>query len=198
MREQREEMLAAAESGDPSAFIALAAIVNDLRKVHERLERTADAAEQDNQRLAVASLSSQQLRTAEVRAKIGGVGGYAAPRVREGEGAPVFALTINLPGQTERIVATAEPIGGPPTLEVDAGPVGPRSVFRIPAMLPDEPRRADPKVSNEFGARSTSCSISATKLSLLKPDLADCANGLGRDPAGTPSWSPRRVGYSVS
>ena len=32
---------------------------------HERLERTADAAEVDNQRLAVASLSSQQLRAAE-------------------------------------------------------------------------------------------------------------------------------------
>src|SRR5689334_18146797 len=56
VREQRAQLLAAAESGDPSAFVALAGIVADLRKVHERLERTADAAEQDNQRLAVASL----------------------------------------------------------------------------------------------------------------------------------------------
>jgi hypothetical protein len=38
--EQRAQVLAAAEAGDPSAFIALAAIVADLRKVHERLERT--------------------------------------------------------------------------------------------------------------------------------------------------------------
>src|SRR4051812_39624013 len=48
-REQRAQVLAAAEAGDPSAFVALAGIVADLRKVHERLERTADAAEVDNQ-----------------------------------------------------------------------------------------------------------------------------------------------------
>src|SRR5437764_13071269 len=64
-------MLAAAEAGDPLAFVALNDIVTDLRVLHQRLERTADAAEKDNQRLAVASLPSQQLRAAEVRAKIG-------------------------------------------------------------------------------------------------------------------------------
>jgi len=129
-REQRAEMLAAAEAGDPTAFVALAAIVADLRKVHERLERTADAAEQDNQRLAVASISAQQLRAAEVRAKIGGVGGYAAQKAREGQ-APMFSLTINFSGgRTERIVATpmaptidAEPAqrGGPVLLPYDDG-----------------------------------------------------------------------------
>src|SRR5438045_8183662 len=51
-REQRAQVLAAAEAGDPLAFVALTQIVTDLRKVHERLERTADAAEQDNQLLA--------------------------------------------------------------------------------------------------------------------------------------------------
>ena len=63
VRRQREEQLAAAEAGDPPAFIALAGIVADLRKVPERLERTADAAEQDGQRLAVSALSAQQLFT---------------------------------------------------------------------------------------------------------------------------------------
>ena len=107
VREQRAEMLAAAEAGDSTAFVALAGIVSDLRKVHERLERTADAAEQDNQRLAVASLSSQQLRAAEVRAKIGGVGGYAAQKGREGGETPAFSLTISFgDGRTEQIVAT--------------------------------------------------------------------------------------------
>src|SRR5438067_608855 len=38
-REKRQEIMAAAEAGDPTAFVALAAIVNDLKKVHERLER---------------------------------------------------------------------------------------------------------------------------------------------------------------
>ena len=65
--EQRAQVLAAAEAGDPSAFVALAGIVADLQKVHERLEATADAAARDNQRLAVASLSAQQLRATEVR-----------------------------------------------------------------------------------------------------------------------------------
>jgi hypothetical protein len=52
-KEKRAEIMAAAEAGDPSAFVVLAGIVADLRKVHERLERTAEAAEVDNQRLAV-------------------------------------------------------------------------------------------------------------------------------------------------
>ena len=74
-KEKRAEILAAAEAGDPTAFVELAAIVSDLKKVHQRLERTADAAEEDNQRLAVASLSSQQLRAAEEpEHRCGGVG----------------------------------------------------------------------------------------------------------------------------
>jgi hypothetical protein len=106
--EQRAQVLAAAEAGDPSAFVALAAIVNDLRKVHERLERTADAAELDNQRLAVSSLSAQQLRAAEVRAKIGGVGGYAAHKAPGIGDAPMFAVNIHLgDGRVERIEAIA-------------------------------------------------------------------------------------------
>src|SRR3954447_17501965 len=62
---QRAEVMAAGEGRDPSAFLALAAIVADLRRVHDRLERSADAAEQDRQRLAVAGLSAQQLRATE-------------------------------------------------------------------------------------------------------------------------------------
>ena len=73
-------------------------IVTDLRKVHERLERTADAAEQDNQRLAVGSLSAQQLRAAEVRAKIGGVGAYAPQRGQGAGEVPVFSVTFNFSG----------------------------------------------------------------------------------------------------
>ena len=34
--EQRAQVLAAAEAGDPSAFVALAGIVADLRRVDER------------------------------------------------------------------------------------------------------------------------------------------------------------------
>ena len=104
--EQRAQVLAAAEAGDPSAFVALANIVADLRKVHERLERTANAAEDDNQRLAVASLSAQQLRAAEVRAKIGGVGGYSPKAASAGEGT-TFQLNINFSnGRTETITTT--------------------------------------------------------------------------------------------
>jgi hypothetical protein len=104
--EQRAQMLAAAEAGDPSAFVALAAIVADLRNVHERLERTADAAEKDNHRLAVAGLSAQQLRAAEVRARIGGVGGYS-PQKASSPGTPTtFTLTINIPGGESTTITT--------------------------------------------------------------------------------------------
>jgi hypothetical protein len=95
VRERREDLVQQAEAGDPSAFVALAGIVADLRKVHERLERTADAAEQDNQRLAVSALSAQQLRAAEVRAKIGGVGGFAPARTADQAAAgQVFSVNI--------------------------------------------------------------------------------------------------------
>ena len=81
VRDERDQLVAAAEAGDTAAaFLALNQIAVDLRRVQERLERAADAAEADKQRLAVASLSGQQLRAAEVRAKLGGVGGYATPR----------------------------------------------------------------------------------------------------------------------
>src|SRR5262249_61119617 len=76
-KEKRAQMLAAGEKGDPLAFLSLSALVEDLRRVHERLERTADAAEQNQLHLAVASVSSQQLRATELRAKMGSVGGFA-------------------------------------------------------------------------------------------------------------------------
>jgi hypothetical protein len=94
VRDEREQLVAAAEAGDTAAtFLALNQIAADLRRVQERLERTADAAEEDKQRLAVASLAGQQLRAAEVRAKLGGVGGYASPRADKPGGAP-FVLNI--------------------------------------------------------------------------------------------------------
>lgn len=107
--EQRAQILAAVEAGDPSAFVALTAIIGDLRKVHERLERAADAAEQDGQRMAVAGLSAQQLRAAEVRAKIGGVGGYAPQRpAGSGDGTP-FSVNIIFPnGQVDRITTVGK------------------------------------------------------------------------------------------
>jgi hypothetical protein len=106
-RDERNQLVAAAESGDnAAAFLALNQIAADLRRVQERLERTADAAEVDQQRLAVASLSGQQLRAAEVRAKLGRVGGYAPPR-RELSDAQPFVLNIQFRGgRTERIEGT--------------------------------------------------------------------------------------------
>jgi hypothetical protein len=102
--EQREQTVAAAEAGDlATTFLSLDRIAGDLKIVRDRLERAAEAAEVGNQRLAVASLSGQQLRAAEVRAKLGGVGGYAAPR-SDKDNAPPFVLTINFSGgRTQRI-----------------------------------------------------------------------------------------------
>jgi|SRR5580704_9664274 hypothetical protein len=142
-REQRAQILAAAESGDPSAFVALAGIVADLRRVHDRLERQAQAAEQDNQRLAVASLSSQQLRAAEVRAKIGGVGGYAPQKGREAGELQPFVLTIQFPDRTERLEMT--PVHDMPARTIDAQPDhlgGFAPLTELPVLKPnvrDEP-----------------------------------------------------------
>jgi len=113
--DQRAQVMAAAEAGDPAAFVALAGIVDDLRRVHDRLERTAHGAEQDKQRLAVASLSAQQLRAAEVRAKLGGVGGFAPGKAGpDGGGMGMFSVTIHLGGQVvERISTAAGPAPGP-------------------------------------------------------------------------------------
>jgi hypothetical protein len=106
VREEREQLIAAAETGDVAvAWLTIEALVADLRKVQERLERSAEAAEVDKQRLAVASLSGQQLRAAEVRAKLGGLGGYAPSRTVVNN-APPFVLNIHFSGGTQRIEAT--------------------------------------------------------------------------------------------
>lgn len=107
--EQRAQVMAAAEAGDPAAFVALASIVADLQKVHARLERTADAAEQDNQRLAVASLSAQQLRAAEVRAKMGGVGSYAPGKTGPDGGPGSFSVNIHFGGNVVERITTVAP-----------------------------------------------------------------------------------------
>ena len=109
--EQRANAIAAAEGGDPLAYVGLASIVSDLQRVHDRLERTADAAEQDKQRLAVSSLSAQQLRAAEVRAKIGAVGGYGPGRGSQDSGAGTFNVNIYLGnGLVERITTATGPL----------------------------------------------------------------------------------------
>jgi hypothetical protein len=99
VQDEREQLVAAAEGGDvAAAFLGLEKIAADMRAVYARLERVAGAAEADNQRLAVASLSTAQLRGAEVRARLGGVGHYAAPKADRGAGVP-FVLHINFSGR---------------------------------------------------------------------------------------------------
>lgn len=97
LRDERDQLIAAAETGGvTAAFLSLERIAMDLRRVQERLEHTANAAETDGQRLAVASLSGQQLRAAEVRAKLGG---WVTSQSDKGN-----AATINFSGRrTTRI-----------------------------------------------------------------------------------------------
>jgi hypothetical protein len=107
VRDERDQLVAAAEAGNvAAAFLGLGELIEDLRRVRDRLERAAGGAEADDQRLAVASLSGQQLRATEVRAKLGGVGGYATPRGAASD-APKFELNIIFSGgQTTRIEGT--------------------------------------------------------------------------------------------
>jgi hypothetical protein len=95
VRDEREQAIAAAEGGDIAVvFLSLERIAADLRRVQERLERTADAAESDKQHLAVASLSGQQLRAAEVRARLGGVGAYSPARNATDGAIPVVVTRV--------------------------------------------------------------------------------------------------------
>jgi hypothetical protein len=81
VRDERGQLIAAAEAGDlTTAFLGIERIAADLRKVSERLERSAEAAESNRQPLVVASLSGQQLRSVEVRARLGEIGSYSPLR----------------------------------------------------------------------------------------------------------------------
>ena len=52
-------------------------------------------AEADKQRLALASLSGQQLKAVDVRARLGGVGGYAKSYVPGSASAAPVSISIN-------------------------------------------------------------------------------------------------------
>jgi hypothetical protein len=120
--EQRAHVLAAAEAGDAAAaFISLAGIVADLRRVHDRLERQADGAEVDGQRGAVAALSQQQLRAAEVRSRLGGVGGYAPGKADGAGAAQAFSVNIHFASTGETISIAPVP-GAPSAAMIDAEP----------------------------------------------------------------------------
>lgn len=113
VRAEREQLVAAAEGGDTAAaYIGLNAIVSDLRRVGERLERTAAEAEAGGQRLAVAALAGQQHKSAEVRAKLGQVGSYAPPKAIP-VNAPMFSIVMQFSDRVETIEAVAPAPGAP-------------------------------------------------------------------------------------
>lgn len=116
-REKRRELVERADKGtlDPTDFLGLASITHDLKAVGARLERVAGAAEQDGQRGAVAQLAGQQIRQSEVRARLGGHGGFAAQKAGAGE--PVmFAVNIQF-ASGERIQVGAASADQPRTIE---------------------------------------------------------------------------------
>jgi hypothetical protein len=137
-KEKRAEIARAIEAGDDvAAFVSLAGIVSDLRVVHARLERTASAAEAASQPLAVASLSSQQLRSADLRAKLGGAGAYAPKARGDGDGAVPFSVVIHLGDKTQRLDLTPVENGPhPPTIDMpDRQPEGDTTtVVRLPGL----------------------------------------------------------------
>jgi hypothetical protein len=117
--EKREQLVQAAQSGDAvQAFLGLEQITRDLRAVSERLERNADAAERDEQRMAVGSLSAQQLKAVEMRGKLGGHGAFA-PQKANPAGVPAFSINFVFSGEGRRretieCMPTAAAIEGEP------------------------------------------------------------------------------------
>ena len=119
--EQREQTVAAAEAGNiAAAYVGLASVVETLRGVGDRLERVAAGAEGSGSHLAVASLSSQQLRAAELRARIGGIGGYGAQKPGQAAGNQLV-VNFNFSDRTERVACAT--IDGEPVAVV--GPTTP-------------------------------------------------------------------------
>jgi hypothetical protein len=109
---RRQEIMAAVEEGNsPQVWLALSEIVKDLRGIHDRLERSAAGAEADGQRMAVASLSSQQIKAQEVRAKMGGIGGYA-PQRDQGGGAGGTRVNISINLGDDRVEKFTTVVGG--------------------------------------------------------------------------------------
>ena len=91
----------------------------ELRRTDERLERVAASAEQDGQRIAVSSLSAQQIRMGEMKAKLGGVGGYRTPAADPSGGSrgPRFSVNIYFSNGQQETITT---IDNPSVPEVDA------------------------------------------------------------------------------
>jgi hypothetical protein len=117
-RAERQAIAAAAASDAPppsaviEAMLGLQAQAKKLDSIEQRLERMAVMSEQEKSASSVAQLSAQQLRSVEVGARLGQVGGYAAPRnVGPGGGDGTrFSIVINLaPGKQINIAAVATP-----------------------------------------------------------------------------------------
>src|SRR5947207_4024760 len=85
-REQRQEIMAAAEAGtlDPTQYLSLAAIIGELKNIGARLDRTATAAEMGGAHPVVVSAAAQQIRLNESKARLAGHGGFAPARNRDG------------------------------------------------------------------------------------------------------------------
>jgi hypothetical protein len=159
-REQRQQLIEAAEKGDlnPEQYLSLGAVVGDLRRAADRIERTSGKAEEAGQMNAVAALSSQAIRAVETRARLGSVGGFASQKGRsDGEASVPFSITFHLGDRTEKLELT--PVNAPHTIDhvpTDAAP--PHAVkfdfqpdplwqagARLPALLSedDEDSEAD-------------------------------------------------------
>jgi hypothetical protein len=136
-RDQRQQIIAAAENGTlkPEDYLSLAAIVSEFKSIGARLDRTATAAEMGGVHPVVVSAAAQQIRLNESKARLAGHGGFAPARNREGAGeVPVFSVTFNFSGKTERIdVVGGDRMPGP---TIDMQPDRP-SEFTTVVDLPD-------------------------------------------------------------
>jgi len=97
---------AEADTATLEKFLSKTGITRDLIAVRDRVERVAAAAEEGGLMMAAVAASNVQLRTAEVRAKLGVVGAYAPPR-GVADNAPKVEFNLIFPGgRSQQIVAT--------------------------------------------------------------------------------------------
>jgi hypothetical protein len=121
-RDRRAKMTALADN-DPLAITDALFNVNGLaqrlRKVEDRLEAASEKAAASDAHRDLAGLASQQIKSLETTARLGSVGGYAAPRdrVAGGEGWSTFSVTIILDGKEHRIATAPGHVPPPPEIE---------------------------------------------------------------------------------
>jgi hypothetical protein len=127
-RAQRKQQLAAIDKGDALAVVDALfnaqAMAERLRQVEDRLDAASEKAPADGAHQHLAAMSGAQIRALETTARLGSVGGYAAPRnVGPGSGGEGSKFSITILGE-KTVSINATPLPQPAVVDGEVGEEG--------------------------------------------------------------------------